>query len=331
MSRFRTKIALPGYEKKLDYREKIVLMGSCFAENIGEKLTNRCFPVDVNPFGILYNPVSVGNSLEILMENKRFGDEDIFFSNERWNSYHHHSRFSHQDKEICLGQINKRVTNGVEQLRQAGFLFITFGTAWVYENREDRKVVSNCHKQPAKQFRRYRLNVDETVARWETLLTRLWEMNPGLQVIFTVSPIRHWKDGAHENQISKSVLFLVIEGLIAKFGKERIAYFPSYEIVMDELRDYRFYASDMVHLSELAVDYIWERFSDVLITSDSLDIMKKVEKLRLAVEHRPFDPEAESYRLFLDNQLTRADKLMKQYPFLNIQEILEYLLRKLKE
>jgi len=331
MSRFRTKIALPGYEKKLDYREKIVLMGSCFAENIGEKLTNRCFPVDVNPFGILYNPVSVGNSLEILMENKRFGDEDIFFSNERWNSYHHHSRFSHQDKEICLGQINKRVTNGVEQLRQASFLFITFGTAWVYENREDRKVVSNCHKQPAKQFRRYRLNVDETVARWETLLTRLWEMNPGLQVIFTVSPIRHWKDGAHENQISKSVLFLVIEGLIAKFGKERIAYFPSYEIVMDELRDYRFYASDMVHLSELAVDYIWERFSDVLITSDSLDIMKKVEKLRLAVEHRPFDPEAESYRLFLDNQLTRADKLMKQYPFLNIQEILEYLLRKLKE
>jgi len=331
MSRFRTKIALPGYEKKLDYRQKIVLMGSCFAENIGEKLTSRCFPVYVNPFGILYNPVSVGNSLEILMENKRFGDEDIFFSNGRWNSYHHHSRFSHQDKEFCLGQINKRVTNGAEQLREASFLFITFGTAWVYENREDQKVVSNCHKQPAKQFRRYRLNVDETVARWETLLTRLWEMNPGLQVIFTVSPIRHWKDGAHENQISKSVLFLVIEGLIAKFGNERIAYFPSYEIVMDELRDYRFYASDMVHLSELAVDYIWERFSDVLITSDSLDIMKKVEKLRLAAKHRPFDPKVESYRLFLDNQLTRAENLMKQYPFLNIQEILEYLLSKLKE
>ncbi|GET27508.1 GSCFA domain-containing protein [Prolixibacter sp. NT017] len=331
MSRFRTKIDLPEYKKKLDYREKIVLMGSCFAENIGEKLTSRCFPVDVNPFGILYNPVSVGNSLEILMEQKRFEDEDIFFANGRWNSYHHHSRFSHQDQKICLEEINKRVTFGAEQLSQAGFLFITFGTAWVYENRDARKVVSNCHKQPAKQFHRYRLNVDETVNRWETLLTRLWEMNPGLQVIFTVSPIRHWKDGAHENQISKSVLFLVIETLLNRFEKGRIAYFPSYEIVMDELRDYRFYAPDMIHLSDTAVDYIWERFSDVLITRDSLSIMNRVEKLRRATEHRPFDEHGKDYRLFLDNQLTQADKLMKQYPFLNIQDILEYFLRKLKE
>ncbi|GET20859.1 GSCFA domain-containing protein [Prolixibacter denitrificans] len=331
MSRFRTKIELPDYEKKLDYRDKIVLMGSCFAESIGEKLTSRCFPVDVNPFGILYNPVSVGNSLELLMEEKKFKDKDIFFANGRWNSYHHHSRFSHQDKKICLEEINKRVTFGAEQLRQAGFLFITFGTAWVYENRDDEKVVSNCHKQPVKQFLRYRLNVDETVARWETLLTRLWEMNPGLQVIFTVSPIRHWKDGAHENQISKSVLFLIIETLLNRFEKGRIAYFPSYEIVMDELRDYRFYAPDMVHLGDTAVDYIWERFSDVLITKDSLSIMNRVEKLRRATEHRPFDEHGRDYRLFLDNQLTQADKLMKQYPFLNIQDILEYFLRKLKE
>jgi hypothetical protein len=330
MSRFRTKIELPDYEKKLDYRGKIVLLGSCFAENIGEKLISRCFPVDVNPFGILYNPVSVGNSLEMLMENKRFGDEDIFFASGRWNSYHHHSRFSHQNKERCLAQINERITLGAEQLRQARFLFVTFGTAWVYENREDKTVVSNCHKQPAGQFRRYRLTADDVVARWGKLLTRLWEMNPGVQVIFTVSPIRHWKDGAHENQISKSVLFLVIENLLDRF-EGQTAYFPSYEIVMDELRDYRFYAPDMVHLNEMAVDYIWERFSDVLVTKDSRNIMTRIEKLRRATEHRPFDEQGEPYRLFLDNQLTQAEKLIKQYPFLNIQDILEYFLRKLKE
>ena len=322
---------MPEYLEKLDYREQVVLMGSCFAENIGEKLTRRYFPVDVNPFGILYNPVSVANSLDILLANKRFREEDIFFSNGRWNSYHHHSRFSHQDKEICLQQINDRITKGADNLRQARFLFVTFGTAWVYENRDDNRVVSNCHKIPAKQFRRYRLTVEDTVTRWSQLLSRLWESNPGLQIIFTVSPIRHWKDGAHENQISKSVLFLLIESLFEKFGKERISYFPSYEIVMDELRDYRFYATDMLHLNALAIDYIWERFSQVMITPDSLDIMMKVEKLRLAMEHRPFNQHAESHRLFLDNQLTRAEKLIKQYPFLNVQEILEYFLRKLKE
>ena len=331
MSQFRTKIAMPEYEKKLDYREQVVLMGSCFAENIGEKLTSRCFPVDVNPFGILYNPISVANSLDILIANRKFGEEDIFFANGRWNSYYHHSRFSHQDKKICLEQINERITYGADHLRKSGFLFITFGTAWVYENRDDNRIVSNCHKIPAKQFRRYRLKVEDTVARWEELLHRLWEVNPGLQVIFTVSPIRHWKDGAHENQISKSVLFLIIEGLLERFEKDRIAYFPSYEIVMDELRDYRFYAPDMIHLSETAVDYIWEQFSQVLITKDSRDIMKSVERLRLATEHRPFNEHGESYRLFLDNQLTQAEKLMKQYPFLNIQDILEYFLRKLKE
>ena len=322
---------MPEYEKKLDYREQIVLIGSCFAENIGEKLTSRCFPVDVNPFGILYNPMSVANSLDILIANKQFGEDDIFFANGRWSSYHHHSRFSHQDKKICLEQINERITYGADHLRKSRFLFITFGTAWVYENRDDNRIVSNCHKIPAKQFRRYRLTVEDTVTRWEELLHRLREINPGLQIIFTVSPIRHWKDGAHENQISKSVLFLVIESLLERFEKGRIAYFPSYEIVMDELRDYRFYAPDMIHLSETAVDYIWEQFSQVLITKDSRDIMKSVERLRLATEHRPFNEYGESYRLFLDNQLTRAEKLIKQYPFLNVQEILEYFLRKLKE
>ena len=331
MSRFRTKIDLPAYERKIDYRDEMVLIGSCFAENIGEKLTSRCFPVDVNPFGIVYNPLSVGTVLKMLMEEKRFTEDNIFFANGRWNSYHHHSRFSHPDKEICLAQINKRITNGANQLRRARFLFITFGTAWVYENRSDGRVVANCHKQPAAQFRRYRLDVIETVKRWEKLLSRLWEINPRLHVVFTVSPIRHWKDGAHENQISKSVLFLVIENLLKKFEKGSVDYFPSYEIVMDELRDYRFYASDMVHLNDSAVDYIWERFSDVLITKDSRDIMSRVEKLRRATRHRPFDEQGEPYRLFLDNQLTQAEILMKQYPFLNIQDILEYFLRKREE
>ena len=314
---FFTEIQIPEFQWKMDYSKSMMFFGSCFSENIGQRLIDLKFKVDMNPFGILYNPESIANSLKIIIENRIFTENDLFCDQGIWNSFYHHSRFSDVDQQATLGKINNRILSSNEFLKKADFLVITFGTAWVYELVKTGQIVSNCHKIPASEFKRFRLEVSDIINVYVELLEQIWKFNPGLKVIFTVSPIRHWKDGAVENQVSKATLLLAIDLLVSRFGRQKCNYFPSYELMMDELRDYRFYAEDMLHLSPVAVDYIFERFCQVAVTEESLKVSKEVVKILKASMHRPFNNSTSEHNKFIQANLLEIDKLTERFPFLN--------------
>lgn len=314
---FFTEVQIPEYPWKIDYSKKVLLVGSCFSENIGQKLLDRKFQVDMNPFGILYNPESIANGLKILIERRHFAEEDLFQDQGLWNSFYHHSRYSDVNQHAALQKINERTANSAEFLREADFLMVTFGTAWVYELKRTGQIVSNCHKVPASEFKRFRLGVFEIVEAWKELLETIWKFNPNLKVVFTVSPIRHWKDGAVENQVSKATLLLAIDRLKAGFGEQRCGYFPSYEIMMDELRDYRFYAEDMLHLSPVAVDYIYERFSRAMVTRESTLVAEKVLKLSRSLSHRVVNAGTAAHLKFIESTLQELNALSDRFSFLN--------------
>ena len=287
---FFTEVEIPACPWKIDYPSGVTMMGSCFTENIGQKLADRKFNVDINPFGILYNPVSLANSLRFLMQPRPFSEADLFFDQGSWNSFMHHSRFSGTGREQVLTAMNQQLEQSSSFLKNARFLIVTFGTAWVYEWIQSGQVVSNCHKIPAKKFRRYRLSVDGIVENYCSLWAELLKFNPNIKLVFTVSPIRHWKDGAIENQRSKSTLLLAIDRIIKSCGNETCYYFPSYEILMDELRDYRFYSGDMLHLSDVAAEHIYSKFSKTMIAEDCLKLSADIVKISKAVMHRPLNP-----------------------------------------
>jgi hypothetical protein len=329
MIKLSTEVALPESKVKLSYRRKSMMMGSCFAESIGTKLQELCFPIDVNPFGILYNPVSIANSLELLLSGKLFKERDLFFANGLWNSFYHHSRFSNTDKKECLISINNRITEAINNLRESNLLFITFGTSWVFEDKGNGRIVSNCHKLPTSTFRHYRLNSNQIVELWSGLIEKLFSFNPDLQLVFTVSPIRHLKDGEHENQLSKAVLLIAVDELIKHFEGEKIVYFPSYEIVLDELRDYRFYASDMVHMNEVAVSLIREKVESVFIDTEDKKIAFEIEKLRQALDHKPSNPENDEYQNFIERQIEKVFQLKDKFNYLDLELILnEFYLKR---
>jgi len=314
---FFTEIKIPDFPWKMDYSKSMMFFGSCFSENIGQKLLDLKFSIDLNPFGILYNPISIANSLKLLMEKKIFTESDLFQDQGQWNSFYHHSRFSDINREEALEKINSRIAQSHEFLSKADFLLITFGTSWVYEFRETSQVVSNCHKIPSAAFKRFRLDVTEITEVYSVLMEELLKFNPKLKVIFTVSPIRHWKDGAVENQVSKAVLLLAIDRLLNARENTYGKYFPSYEIMMDELRDYRFYAEDMIHISSVGIDYIFERFSKIMMSVESLQIAREVVKIRKAVLHRPVNSTSPEYKKFLLYNLEEINKLTNNFPYLN--------------
>jgi hypothetical protein len=317
VSKFQTLVEVPKYRWQTGYSQKIIFMGSCFTENIGTRMETLKYDVDINPFGILYNPFSVSNGLRILLQQKEFKAEDLIFANGLWHSFSHHGRFSSADENEALEQINSRIKSSAGFLKNAGFLFITFGTAWIYKFKKTGRLVSNCHKIPAKEFERVRLNVDEIVDEYRDLLTEMRKVNPSLKVVFTVSPIRHWKDGAIENQCSKAVLLLAIDKLINEFGDDYCAYFPAYEIVMDELRDYRFYAEDMIHISDVAVEHIWEKFQLALIDKESQQIAVRVQKIVKATSHKPIHKNTTEYNQFLLQMKKQIEDLETKYKHLN--------------
>ncbi|MDE5422208.1 GSCFA domain-containing protein [Ancylomarina sp. DW003] len=324
---FRTKVNIPKSEFDFGYQKKAMMMGSCFVENIGSKLKSYKYQVDVNPFGVIYNPVSVCSSLRILMEEKELVEDDLNFHNNLWFSFYHHSRFSNADLSQCLSDINEGIKESSKYLKEADFLFITFGTSWVYELLSSGNIVSNCHKLPSKDFNRYRLNVDEIVSIYKDLLVELLVFNPKIKIVFTVSPIRHWKDGANGNQLSKATLLLAIDQLTELF--DQVSYFPSYEIVMDELRDYRFYSEDMLHMSDVAVKYIWQRFSETYLSEASLQIQKQVEKFILAANHRPFNVNSDSHQTFIKSSLAKIHDFLKLNPEINMDDVIANLERNL--
>lgn len=319
MDNFRTIVDTPKYKWKLDHQNKVVLVGSCFSENIGERLEQFKFDIDINPTGIVYNPISVMNSLKLIMEQHTFTEDDLFEHNQHWHSWYHHSRFSAPSSEEALFKINQRITQSHQQLQNADYLFVTFGTSWVYQLLSNGMVVSNCHKVAASSFKRYQLTVAEIIADWKELLIDLWALNPKLKILFTVSPIRHWKDGATQNQLSKATLLLAINRLKQGFGTEKVDYFPSYEIMLDDLRDYRFYASDMLHPSEVAVNYIWQRFKESLIQPSSINLMPTIEKFVRAANHRPVNAASEQHQKFVSKQLKKIEQFTTQHPHINFE------------
>lgn len=314
-----TPVELSPNLPKLTHAHRMMLLGSCFAASIGERLSAAKFRCDVNPYGILYNPCSISAALHEIVTGKSYTPQDLFFFQERWHSPMHHGDFSSPRAEETLAYINERIAQAHEQVFQADYLLLTFGTAWVYQQKDTGRIVANCHKLPERDFTRRRLSVEEIVTDYISLLSDLLARNPKLKVMFTVSPIRHMRDGLHANQLSKATLLLAVEGLQAAFP-ENIFYFPAYEIVMDELRDYRFYAEDMVHPSQVAVNYVWERFSSVCFSEETLRIIEESENIRRAVAHKPFHPESEEYKRFLGQIVLKINRLNGKYPYLDFQK-----------
>lgn len=312
---FQTQIEIPRSPLTITYEDSIMALGSCFAENMGNKMNDLYFETDINPFGVLYNPVSIRNSLELLIENKQFTITDLVEYRSLWQSFSHSSLFTAISADACLSKINLRLNAAVEFLKKTDILLLTVGTAWVFEERKSGRVVSNCHKLPASEFKRRRLTIDEIVSDYTELINKLASTFPSLQIIFSVSPIRHWKDGAHENNISKSTLMLAIDILQSQF--KTVHYFPAYEIQMDELRDYRFYASDMLHPSDVAIDYIWRRFSDTYFDPTTITIKKEIEQLVGNLSHRPIQPDTEEFRKFKLKIEERKANIIANYPFLS--------------
>ena len=331
---------LPKGEAEIRHQDKIMLFGSCFAENIGRRLVENKFRCDVNPYGILYNPYSIIRALTEIKECRTYTKEDLFEADGIWHSWMHHSSFSAPTAEECLANINGRIVRAHEELKQADWLLITWGTAYYYKLKETGKVVANCHKQPDRLFHRYAADVDYLSNDFGFMLEDLLRINPNLKVLFTVSPIRHAKDGMHANQLSKATLLLALEDMVEKkFEDEELMeegfmdvelslykhchYFPAYEIMLDELRDYRFYADDMLHPSTLAVDYLWECFSECCFSDGTRRTLKEWAEIRRGLEHRPFDASSEAYRNFLTQIVLKIERMKEKLPYLDVQNELE--------
>jgi hypothetical protein len=331
MITFRTEVALPKTGEQLSYRRNALMTGSCFTENIGNYLQNHCFPVLTNPCGILYNPASIADCLNFLVSERQFTTTDLFQANGLWNNFYFHSRYSAPEKETALAGMNDSIAQASRKLRSASHLFLTFGTSWIYRDQETGIVAGNCHKLPASRFVRERLSVEEMTGMWVELINQLFAINPNLNIVLTVSPIRHLKDGSFENQVSKSGLFLLTDRLISIFGSEKILYFPSYELIMDELRDYRFYATDMVHLSESAISYVQEKFNEVFLDNESRGIYSKVEKIITALSHKPFQKGSQIFQDFLSRQTDEILKMELQYPFVNFERLKIEIIQKKRD
>ena len=317
---FRTKTDITPLKPCLRHSDKLLVMGSCFAENIGTRLERMKFRTITNPYGVLYNPLSIAEGLTRLMERHPFTEEELHeFPDGGWNTWMHHSRYSNPDKQAALTTINNSIEQASCQLAEADVLILTLGTAWVYRLTETNEVVGNCHKVPERKFIRQRLQVQEIIEALTKVLGRLSEINPKLRVLFTVSPVRHLKDGLHGNQLSKATLQLAVDEL-CQTRPEQCHYFPAYEIVMDELRDYRFYAEDMAHPSMQAVEYVWERFVEHVTDHEAQAFITQWDKIARALAHRPFHPEAEEYKQFVLQNRMKIEILKEKYPYLEVQD-----------
>ena len=310
-----TGVAIPDYPFRLDHRTRLLMMGSCFTENVGRVLERYLFRVRINPFGVTYNPLSLARQLDALMHREAYTEADLLQHDGLWFSFDHYTRFSSPDRAEALRHINDSFKAAKQVLPEAGCLILSLGTAWVYRYRSTGEVVCNCHRIPASQFSRSRLSVAEITAALDPLFSELLRRKEDLRILLTVSPVRHWKDGAHGNQLSKAALLLACEELAGRFGG-KVLYFPSYEIVMDELRDYRFYADDMLHMSSGAIHYIWEKFAGSLVSPESAGIIRELEALLKMMEHRPVRAEGEVFEAFARKRDEKWGQLRSLYPWL---------------
>jgi hypothetical protein len=313
---FRTKIPISKFNFPIDYSSKIVSLGSCFAENMAEKFDFFKFQNSCNPFGILFHSLAIEKIISKAINTTFFGEEDIFFLNERWHCFDVHSDLSNANKDELLKTLNGFVITTKQQITEASHIIITYGTSWVYRNKQTKKVVANCHKVPQNLFDKEILSVATIEKSIQNTIDLIESVNPKCAVIFTISPVRHIKDGFVENQRSKANL---ISALHSTFDIRLLtqSYFPSNEIMMDELRDYRFYAEDMLHPNQIAINYIWERFCETTISIEANLIMTEVESIQRDLSHRPFNPNSESHLKFIKHLESKISKLKSEFPFMN--------------
>lgn len=323
-------IDLKKLPEQIGYGKKILLIGSCFTEHIGNALGDLKFDVLQNPNGVLFGPDAVCKSLHSYAENKKYSEGDLFYLNEVWNSWDHHSRFSGISREGALKGINESQQQAHDFLKAADWLIITLGSSFTYEltSQADKASggigsrVANCHRAPANWFEKKMTGIDEIKEMLGDCLTRLKEFNPKLKFIFTISPVRHVRDGVVENNRSKARLIEAVHYVAANFPSAY--YFPAYELVIDVLRDYRFYDIDMVHPNYPATEFVLEKFAETCIDDESQQLMKEIRGIVIARKHRPFQPETNAHRLFLKSNFEKTKLLQEKYPFLNLSEERKY-------
>ncbi|MBQ2026104.1 MAG: GSCFA domain-containing protein [Paludibacteraceae bacterium] len=286
---FISTIQIPKAKQTITHHNRVLCVGSCFAQNIARKLCENGFDA-CNPFGALYNPLSIAQGITYAVQGTPIQPDTLILQDEQWHHMDFHSDFSHSHIDTALAQINTAIANAHQAWQNSHVLIITLGTAWCYTWHQTGKVVGNCHRLPATQFTRHRLSL----AQITDTLQGICNQASGKQIILTVSPIRHWKDGAHQNQLSKALLLLACEQMVQQ--NSNVVYFPSYEIMMDELRDYRFYADDLMHPSHMAIQYIWERFAQTYFDQTTQKACAQWQKIEQMRQHRPFNTQSEAYK-----------------------------------
>ena len=314
---FRLAFTPKPFDIQISHQQKLLLIGSCFTEQIGAKLVKHKFSVLDNPNGILFNPSSISKSILSYLNNRQYIEADLFYQNECWNSWEHHSRFSHPDRQICLAAINASQSQANAYLRNADWLLLTLGSAFVYEL-ENKEVVANCHKVPTDKFSKRLLSAEEISVDLQNVIEKVVAFNPKLKIIFTISPVRHLRDGFIENNRSKSMLIQAVHQLVEK--NNCCFYFPAYELIIDDLRDYRFFAEDMVHPNYAATNYVWEKFITTCIDEPSQQLMKEIGVIVAARNHKPFNPTSQQHKKFLRSNLEKLEGLFQKYPYIDFEE-----------
>ncbi|MCF0180907.1 MAG: GSCFA domain-containing protein [Muribaculaceae bacterium] len=322
---FRTVIKAAENRQMLRHDDGVMLLGSCFSDNIGGKMRGGMMRATVNPFGTIYNPLSIAASVRRIVSCERIAGMALFQQNGVWNSYAFHSRYSMADKDATLKRMNARIAEAHNALKKCKMLVLTLGTAVVYRLLATGEVVSNCHKVPQHEFAREMASVHEMTQAMNEMVELLHEFNPELRIVFTVSPIRHIADGLETNSLSKASLRVAIDNVM-KAHKDCVEYFPSYEIVMDDLRDYRFYATDMVHPSEVAVEYIWQTFQATYLDDRAAQAVARCERVTKRLQHRPMSNNVEVVERFNTDTATVVRNLVKEYPYLKDMDELAFYL-----
>ena len=312
---FRTTVKTGENRGWLHHSDSVVLLGSCFSDNIGAKMHGAFINATVNPMGTLYNPMSITRGVTLLMAGQPVAGQDLFMQGGVWNSYDFHSRHSLPDKQAAIDHMSRCIEMGHDALKRASLLTVTLGTAMVYRLRSTGEVVANCHKVPQHEFTRKMVTIDEAVQALDDLLTRVHAFNPELRVILTVSPIRHIADGLDTNSLSKALLRVAIHEAMAAHS-DYCDYFPAYEIMLDDLRDYRFYSSDMVHPSDMAVEYIWQAFQATYLDDRSALAVARCERIHKRLQHRSMSANREMVDRFNADTATVVHNLIKEYPYL---------------
>ena len=328
--KFHYEFAIKKLQPPITHHQSMLMMGSCFTENIGGLLRAAKFNIMENPNGILFNPISVTEAVQQYIKNETISEENLFCLNESWHSWKHHSKFSGITAEEAVEKINQSTFAANNFLKKADYLLITLGSAWVYELTNDAVgsanfgVAANNHKAPANWFSKRLLSVNETIASLEIMLAALKLFNPYLTVIFTISPVRHLREGAIENNRSKAVLVQAVHDIVEKL--EQYYYFPAYELVIDDLRDYRFYAEDLVHPNYHATQYVWEKFVEACIAENSQQLLKSIQEINVAYQHKPFNPSTVAHQQFLKKYAVLVKQLIEKHPELNLQRELNYFI-----